>query len=197
MKTTFTILKKAVVALCIMKSVVSNAQVNAGFNLSRYSTGSGFGATYAPGINISTGKHAFDLALNVQERKMNVSGGQLTYAYTIFNGATDKDICAREKWELFLFLNATYNPNSILGNHQIRTENKVATETTVDFTRLRFSSMEGYVGFGANLRITDRFKWTNAIGIGGWNTLKGQRDLYREYSSMSLYLKTGFSFSIN
>lgn len=97
---------------------------------------------------------------------------------------------------MFLYLNARYNSNLVLGDFQIRVEKKVNPECSTDFSNLKFSTAEMYLGFGVRTKITKKIKWVNSIGIGGYKTLSGAEDIYREGSTICLTLKTGLSITL-
>jgi hypothetical protein len=161
------------------------------------STGSGFGATYNTGLALKKDRHQFEASIEFQKRELNRSGGQLTYEFSIFDGTRDGEMDAPIPCEMFLVSNVRYTRNAMLGKGQMQTEMLVANDVQSDLHSLRFSTVEGYLGFGIKVKIIRNIYWVNAIGIGGWMTLEGTKKLYREYQSQSISLKTGFTFDIS
>lgn len=167
------------------------------FGLSANATlsGAGFGSQY----NICGSYHFNNSTISAgpvfQHRNGNYSGINASYEYTLFDGsAHDYDCYNFRKLELNSFITTTFHHNAILGNKQLRTEKKVNPESAVNYGTLKYTAIEAYVGFGLNLRISSRFKWTNAIGFGGWTTLKGYDNVYREKQCCSIMLRSGFSY---
>src|SRR5262249_22817022 len=103
-----------------------------------------------------------------------IAGGKLTYEYCLFDETSNDDIFSHSRCELFVFTNILYNTNAILSNGQIRMEKQVKPESVVDYTSLKFQTVESYTGFGLKIKINERLKWVNAIGIGGWVTINGK-----------------------
>jgi hypothetical protein len=155
-------------------------------------SGNGFGAIYNPGISLISGNSRFGIAAAIQSHTMNFSGAQMNYEYELTEGC-DED----QRIHLFVFANATYFSNASLSKRWIAMERKVAPENTLALESLKFNSVEGYAGFGAKCRLSNHLDLFGSVGAGGWYTISGNRQLFREYCSPSIQLKAGISWSFN
>ncbi len=184
---------------CLLFLLTKNESCNAQglkFGISAMSSisGNGFGSEYSPGVFFIKGRKRLETGVMIQKRGLNVSGYRVNYAYTVFDGAILKDE-GNHNLELFFFLDGIYHNNAKLGISQLRLENQVKKRgSTIKFDELRYKSAEGYTGFGLRIKITDHLKWANAIGIGGWGTLYGEKKLDREYQGFGIMLKTNLTF---
>lgn len=166
-----------------------------GVGMSTTVGGCGYGTIYNPSAHYYYGPFKMELALSVQKRKFNFTGAQFTFEYSIFDGCNRKaDKLCFEGTQVYLFTATNYNQGAYLGKSQIKTERRVADDSQINFEQLRYNSLDVTIGFGNRIQLTKRIKWVNSIGISGWQTLKGETDTYREYSSLSLKLKTGLTY---
>jgi len=177
----------------ISNQTLSQTSTKLGLTLSRSSSGNGFGSFYDPGVSLQINKNQFDFTANIQHRKMNFRGGQLTYIYNIFEGENDPG----NRIGLFVFSSVRYISNAYLSKNWVALEQRVAPESNVSFSSLTFNCIEAYAGFGAKCSISNRLKLHSSIGMGGWGTLSGNKKIYRDYASQSLTLKVGFTYSIH
>lgn len=164
-----------------------------GFSLSRSTSGNGLGAFYNPGIIIGNERSQLILAAKIQQTKMHVAGGELGFEYAVMKGSNETG----SRTELFVFANTKYTNNAFLTKRSAELERRVNKESTTNFNDLRFSTLEGYAGFGVKLWLSDKIKIGSCIGFGGYSTLNNVGKLHRENNSVSLLLNTGISFHIN
>lgn len=158
-------------------------------------SGAGFGTQYNICGFYQFRNNSFAIGPVFQHRNGNYSGINANYEYNLFDGSEhDYDCYNFRMIELNSFITTTYHYNAILGNKQIRTETRVNPENTINYGSLKYSAIEAYLGFGLNLKISPRFKWANSVGFGGWTTLKGEDNVYREKQCFSVMLRTGFSY---
>lgn len=188
----------SIVALAILLSTnVFSQNKKSGFGISASTSisGAGFGTLYTPGVYYSKNKTKIELGLNIQKRKLNTSGAQINVEYLLFS---DEKGCYNDGLmgdvELFSFATIRYNSSAYLSKGQIGREKKINPDNNMSYGNLKLSAIEGYAGFGLKVRIIDNLKWNNSIGFGGWQTLSGEKTLYREYSSVSLTLGSSLSY---
>jgi hypothetical protein len=174
-------------------SIGQTNQMRFGFVISRSSSGNGFGSFYHPGINVSVGKSEIDLTANFQHKKMNFSGGMVSYRYNVMEGDNNPG----ERMGLFVFSDIKFISNAHLSNRSADLERRISPESSVNFSSLKFSTVEGYAGFGAKYTVCKPLQVYGSIGMGGWCTLSGTSKLHREYNSQSLSLKVGVICSFN
>jgi hypothetical protein len=167
---------------------------NMGLIINTTTTGNGHGLTFNPGVMFSKGNVLLSSEMNFQRMRGNFTGGQLTFEYAIYNGiGKGNQFCDQDMFDVFLFVNTRYNQNQYLGQSQLKTERKIAYDSSIEFDKVRVNTVELYLGFGVRTKITNRLKWNNSIGIGGYKSLNETQELYRENSSICLTLKTGLS----
>lgn len=179
-----------------------------GYTMSWSGSSSGFGAMYNPGVFISKGNCTSVLALNIQQRRMNFSGLQYTFEYSIINlmksvgGWYENEHVnssyyynnqdqSESKFDFFLFANVKYNFNAYLGMERMKIEKYIYPESDINLAKLKFSDVEGCFGFGGKINVTEQLKIKGSIGVGGYNTLSGEKKLDREYSNAGLFFKIG------
>ena len=184
-----------IAVMLITSTLLSQEKPRFGLVLNTITTGNGHGLIFSPGIMVSKGNSLLSLEMNIQKRQGNITGSQLNYEYSIYNGTSPTNVyCDRDLFDVFLYVNARYNQNQLLGENQIRVEKRVEPESSVKFENIKLNTAEMYVGFGVRTKITKHLKWVNSIGIGGYTTLNNSTVLYRENSSICLSLKTGISY---
>lgn len=182
-------------SLCLNNNLLSqNQSPKFGVEATSSISGAGLGTIYAPGLYYKANDCKIELCLNIQNRKFNISGIQVNFEYTLFD---DSKGCYNASLagdlELFVFSTIKYNANAFLSNSQIKREQKVSPDKNLPLENLKFSVVEGYVGTGLKVKLSERVKWSNSIGFGGWKTLKGEQNLYRDYNGVSIGLNTSLS----
>lgn len=190
-------LKALVVVLVFISSQIFSQDrlINVGIGASSTVGGCGFGTMYNPSIHVSKGPMQIELAANIQKRKLNFTGAQLSLEYSIFDGCNNMlDEFAREGFQVFLFTSANYNHGAYLGKSQLKVEKRVASDSEINFDALRYNTVDMTAGFGVKLQFLKHFKWVNSIGFTGWQTLQGEKATYREYASFCLKLRTGITY---
>lgn len=188
----------AVAFVLLTNSGISQSQsLGIGVGISSTVGGCGYGTIYNPSIHVSKGPVQVELAANIQKRKFNFTGAQLSLEYSIFDGCNGVlDEYAREGFQVFLFTSANYNRGAYLGKMQLKTERRVADDSQINFESLRYNSVDMTAGFGVKVHLIKGLKWVNSVGFSGWQTLKGEKATYREYSSFCLKLKSGLTYDL-
>lgn len=202
---TISFLKRAtkliVCTLLLSKAGLAQLDKEHAFGISASSmvTCSGFGTIYSPGVFYSSGKHLVEAAPLFQKRDAHLSGARLNYEYTVFDGArVANNEYGNENLELFFFGGVNYHCSAILSKAQIRREEMVARhkESAIVFENLKYKALESYAGFGLKRKLSKKIKWSNLIGFGGWQTLKGEKNIDREYAGPGIILKTSLLFTL-
>lgn len=183
--------------LCVLVSGGASAQKSKpalGVSLTSSLTGIGFGTQYSPGLFLVSGKKRIEAGPVFQKRDMNFTGFRANFSYTVYDGATAL-YPGNEKLELFFYNEAIWHNSAKLGKSQMQLEKQVSrNELKVDLAALSYKAVEAYAGFGLRIKLTNQLKWGNAIGVGGWHTISGEKDLEREYNSMSLVFRTNLTW---
>jgi hypothetical protein len=177
----------------ISSSTVQSKPFKFGLNLARSSSGDAFGAFYKSGLYVKHNCSKFELSVNIQQKKLKLSGLQLGYEYSVMQGSNDPG----NRAELFVFCRFNYVRDAYLSNRVAKIEHWVNKEDPTDFNSLKFSTLESYTGFGCRVFMSQRMKFTSSIGVGGFTTIKGMKNLHRDPYSISLQFNGGLTFDLN
>ncbi len=132
----------------------------------------GYGTLYNPMLCYAKGRSSYAIGPTIQKQKMNFCGMQFNYDYTI---AGENTPCAADMFnprlELFCFVTTAYNKNALLSKYTIKQEREDTYNDKQNLSKLRFQSVEAYGGFGLKIKLTEKIKWTNCIGAGGYASL--------------------------
>jgi len=172
-------------------------KVKAGAVLFSQVSANGYGGQTLPMFFMSKGRRSYFLGPTIQNRLFNLSGLQFNYTYALTGPKiAGHDACEPE---LFVFICGAYNFKAYLGKAVLREElltNPLAEERHV--AAMRFRSTEAFAGFGLSFRLFKKFRFTNAIGLGGYHSFgfPDKSSLYYNSSNIGLVLRSGISFDI-
>jgi len=179
------------------QTAFASNKVKAGAALFSQLSANGYGGQTLPLFYISKGRRSYFMGPVIQNRSFNLSGIHFNYTYSLTGPQiAGHDACEPE---LFVFLSGAYNFNALLGRAVLREEeltNPLAEELNV--SAMRFRSTEIFAGFGLKVKLFKRFKFTNAIGLGGYYSFgfPDKSSLFYNGSNIGLVLKSGISFDI-
>jgi hypothetical protein len=132
----------------------------------------------------------------IQTRNLNFAGLQFNYNYALTGEVVN---CNKNEPELYVSFSMAYHHKGMLGRRALRDErmaNPAAGE--IDLDNLCFQSVEVFAGFGLKLELFKNFKWSNAVGVGGYTSLYTPvKNLYYESTALGLRLTSGFSYAFN
>lgn len=171
-------------------SLAYGQQLSIGASLNGFVSGSGLGSSLSPQLTAGTERHLFLAGINFQNRHGNFTGVRSRYEF-IFNPS--------DAQEIFLFYDAAWHHNALLGNFTARQESFLNPEFAGYFTNVRIKTLEQHIGFGMNAYVIGSFKVFGAIGAGYYYTMNCERQnvfQYREKSNFSLMLMTGIKIDI-
>ncbi|HWY33492.1 MAG TPA: hypothetical protein VNX68_02525 [Nitrosopumilaceae archaeon] len=200
----FTSFLFCILLLFPFRSITAQKRVNSfGVAFTSAITGSGHGTSYSPRLFFKSNRNLFSAGPVIQKRNFHLSGVQIGYEYTVFDGkasnrfGSDFENYSRKdgKVELFMFLSSSYLYSAYLGKSEIKMENGMSNDRIpVSIEHFKFKTIENYTGFGMRIKFTEQFKWYSAVGFGGYMTLDGPCDKHRNKQDISLLLKTGLSY---
>lgn len=170
--------------------IAHGQKLSVGASLHGIVSGSGLGSSLSPQLAIHTESQLFSAGINFQNRHGNLTGVRGRYEFT-FN--------PEDAQEIFLFYDAAWHNNALLGNFTVRQERFLNPESTGYFTNVRIKTIEQHIGFGMNVYVIGSFKVFGAIGAGYYNTVNCERQnlfQYREKSNFSLMLMAGIKMDI-
>lgn len=152
----------------------------------------GYGTQYLPAAYYKKNRSYFFAGPTVQKEKLNVSGVQFNYEYSLVK----EDDSYTKRLELFCFATALYQHNATLGKQTLRDESIANPEYTGNISQMNFKAVEVYGGFGLRIKLFKSLKWINSIGGGGYSCFNFPQHLYYANHNMGLYFKTGISFDL-
>ena len=163
-------------------------KANLSFGVSNEITGSGHSAVLVPSINYRLNKTIFKAGIAINYQNKSFSGINLKYTY-ILNDLKD-DL------QIFFQAEAMYRRNSPL-NKRIR--NLVYDKETTNNID-KFSTIEGYGGFGLSIPLIAGFSLNTSIGAGIYKrNISGSSEAnYARFSqdkAVSLSLNAGINYS--
>src|ERR1700741_2776060 len=187
-------LKNALLFIFVSQSGYAQVEKPAfGISASSSITASGFGTLYSPGAFYKRGNKLVEMGMIIQKRKLNLSGIRMSYEYTVFDGAKCPEY-DNERLELYFHVTAMYHNSAYLSNAYLRLEKQVSPESTIKFNSLKYSAAEAYGGFGRRIKMTDKLKWSNYVGVGGWYSFSGEKKTGREYKGPGLFVGTRLTY---
>jgi hypothetical protein len=185
---------------------VSAQQKHVGLNLSTSCSGSGLGIFYSPSVYFQKNRALFSVGAVINANSPRSIGLQSGFDYSLKEQKklNLKNIYSYEEYnsraEMFLFTTFLYRPDGRFSNSTIAAEAGKAPEHNQDravvpqedLRNIRFSTYEGYIGFGLKIRICDRIKWAGRIGGGAYYSPDAPKDMFRTQAGVSLLVRTGF-----
>lgn len=171
-------------------SIAHGQKLSIGASLNGIVSGSGLGSSLSPQLAIHTESQLFSAGINFQNRHGNLTGVRGRYEFT-FN--------PKDAQEIFLFYDAAWHSNALLGNFTARQESFLNPEFAEYFTNVRVKTLEQHIGFGMNAYVVGSFKVFGAIGAGYYYTMNCERQnvfQYREKGNFSLMLMAGIKMDI-
>ena len=138
--------------ICLFNLNTVYAGVNlTGFRVTSNTTGNGFGGNVFLAADLKLGHGTLSFGPNFQMRKLNLSGLQCNYSYSIGkNNYSNKYI--------YFFGNVYFNFSSYLSKSVIKRENFVCKEekSRIDYSGMKFSTVEVHAGFGLKVVHSDK-----------------------------------------
>ena len=183
-------------SLCLNNSLLSqDKHEKFGISATSSISSDGFGTMYTPGVFYQKNNCKIELGMNIQKRKLNISGMQANFEYTLFDdskGCYEKNLAG--DLELFVFSTIKYSSSAYLSTSQIKIEKMIGKDNNISYENLKYTAVEGSVGVGLKIKLSNKLKFNNSIGLAGWKTLEGENGLYRDYNGVSISLTTGLSY---
>jgi len=167
---------------------------NLGFASSSMISANGYGGMYSPMVYYKKDRRSYFIGPIIQNQKLNFSGVQFNYDYTIAGEDAPGNEADNKNLELFCFVTAAYHYNAMLGKRALWEEHMANSEYEGQVCNLRFKSVEVYGGVGLKIKLFKNFKWVNCLGLGGYSSFNFPGHLYYNANSLGLILKTGISF---
>lgn len=198
MKTTNQLKAKHIFLKMLLMSAIfiapkMNAQSDASylsFQVSRDVTGSGLGGNVCPELALTYKQSTFSVGPNFQRKRMNLSGIQTNYRYSVVKSYNGKK-------EIFFCGNVTFQKSARMADSYIAIEKFNNSESTYDYNALRLKVIESYAGLGLKLNPTKQFSTFISVGIGMFDTMSKNynKEMFREKSAVSM--RMNFSLVYN
>jgi hypothetical protein len=157
---------------------------NFSFRIGRDISGNGLGGNICPSIALTKNKSTYSIGPNFQRRKMNLTGAQANYSYSV---ATNYN----QKLELYFSGSFTFQTSAYMSKENIELEKSCHKEGPTDYDNLRFNVIEGYGGIGLRFNPAKTFSVGFTSGLGVFDTLNKNydREMYRGKSGFVLRLR--------
>lgn len=154
------------------------------FQIARDITGSGLGGNVCPSIALTHNKSTLSIGPNFQRKKMNCSGAQVNYRYSIAKSYN-------EKREIYFSGNFTFHTSARMSSCYVDIEKSSRPEATYNYDELRLKVIEGYAGIGFKINPTERFSTGFSTGMGMFNTLNKNydREMFREKAALVMQFR--------
>lgn len=177
--------------------VAQSSSSNFGIEINSSISGSGFGIIYTPGIYYKINQCRLSLGANIHKRDLYTSGMFANFEYKLTSDSKERYRYSEDtKLELFTFVSLRYYNNAVLCKSTINRELEMAPNCNMDLNKMKLTVVEGYTGFGLKLKLIERLKWINSIGVGAYSTISDNKCAFRESNSISLSLNTGLLFDL-
>lgn len=164
-----------------IKSSAQNAFLS--FQVSRDASGSGLGGNICPALMFTNNQSTFIIGPNFQRKRMNYSGMQSSYRYSVAKNYNNKK-------ELFIVGSLLVHSSARMADSYIEIEKSGNSENTYNYHVLRFKVIESYAGIGFKINPTKNFNTLISVEMGGFNTLDKNynKEMYREKASVAMRL---------
>jgi hypothetical protein len=194
MNTKTTKLVKMMLVVILMTASLSGSAQNAFLSLqiARDISGSGLGGNVCPNIAFTYKKHTLGAGPNFQRRKMNYSGMQYNYRYSV---AKNKN----EKLELYFSGNVIMHNAAYMSKGNIEIEEGCHKETKGKYDDKTFKVFEAYAGIGLKVNFTKNLNAACSSGIGMYHTCNKDYDMnmYRQKQATVLQLRLVLIYNIS
>lgn len=173
-----------------IKSSAQNSFLS--FQVSRDVSGSGLGGNVCPSLMFTKNQHTFIVGPNFQRKRMNYSGMQSSYRYTVAKNYNKKK-------ELFIVGSILMHSSARMSDTYIEIEKSCNSESTYNYDVLRFKVVETYAGIGLKINPTKNFSTLFSVGMGGFNTLNKDynKEMYREKSAVAMRLNFSIIYKLH
>jgi hypothetical protein len=176
-------IKTVLISAMLIASTLDSSAQNPflSFQIARDISGSGLGGNVCPSISLNFNKSTISLGPNFQRRKMNFSGIQANYRYSV---ATNYN----EKLELYFSGNFTVQTSAYMSKGNVEIEKSCHSEGVINYAELRYKVIEGYAGIGLKVNPTKNLSAGFSAGLGVFDTLNKNydREMYRQKSGFVL-----------
>ena len=186
---------KMLLLVAIFIAPKMNAQTSyqyASLQLSSDITGSGLGGNVCPSVALTLNKSTFSIGPNFQRKRMNFSGFQTNYRYSVAKNDNGKR-------EIFFYGNITFHNSARMADSYIKIEESCDSENPFDYESMRLKVLESYVGLGIKLNPSKQFSTFFRVGMGVFDTMNKNynREMYREKSGVVIQLNVSVVYNFN
>lgn len=168
-----------------------------GVGIGSHVSGNAHGSIYDVYGSIYNGNSVFSAGPCIQKRTNSICGARIAYNYML-TGKEDfsksrNEFNDCEKLQLYFFSYLQYIHNSPLSFNSVRREEITSRSNdnrTVDFEKLKFSTVEGGFGFGLNVNLSKQLVWGNYMAFGTYYHINYMGGMYAERISPVLVIGT-------
>jgi hypothetical protein len=166
-----------------------------------FSSGNGHGIFYSPYVTISKGRNTFIFGPTIQRTHTSLNGGKVAYTRNLSGSCETfvKDNYYRsvDVIQLNFFCYIQYNQAAYLSQATVDDEKMVCRGLDVDWSKVRYSTVESGTGIEFRININNNLCWKNYIGASVYQHLDYITGMDHEQCASSLTLGTGIRYIFN
>lgn len=202
------VMRNAFLALAFSGSLLCTAQKNTdvhyALNADLTVSGNGHGACYYLAMEYRNYRNVFSFGPGYQYAAGKINSVRLTYSRLLtgyvphaeFNMTEDEKEQMEEplKVELRLFAAMQYYHKASLSNTAMNMERQVASEFSINPSRLSINTGQATVGIGSNFKLTSALLLRTYMGVSYYHHFNMSNTLYHEKSAPVLSVGIGLGF---
>ena len=195
----------SLISFCFLALLQGRAQDNknsVGIAAGPVVSANGYGVRYSTMVFLKHNRSTLGVGAILGNYQAEVSGLQMWYDYALTGCSTpnwkkdSKEYPCNKNMELFTFISVAYNPKGYLCQKALMMEKESKDALACDVKSYVFKSAEAYAGFGLKVRFLKNFKWSNAVGLGGYYTFNHPGHIFYDKYAVGLFLKTELIFRL-
>ncbi len=164
------------------------------------SSGNAHGAFYLPFVSFNYGTHSLLVGAMTHKSSGLTRGGRIIYSKNLsgqeqYRGG-DYPTPVPDRLQLNFYSYAQYTNNIPLSQSVEKTEQMIKRENSVDWTKVKLTTVEAGAGIEFRINISKVLCIRNTIGAGVYNHLTYVKGMDHEKMAPTLNLSTGIHFTI-
>lgn len=174
-----------------------------GVGIGTHVSGNAHGGVYDVYGSIYNGNSVFSVGPCIQKRSNSICGARMEYNYMV----TGRDDFSKaryefkecEKLQLYFFSYLQYIHNSSLSFSSVKREEMTSRSNdnrAVDFDKLKFSTVEGGLGFGLNINLSKQIVWGNYMAFSTYYHTNYMNGMYAERIAPVLVIGTALRLKL-
>lgn len=176
----------------------STSSQNVGMGIETNVSGNGHGAYYSGFLSLNKGNNTVRLGGMVQQRSMNINGVRLSYSYKLAGLDYETSVASYDELPngslvLSTFSYVQYLNNARLSSRRSKVESLTHEEKSIDWDKIKLSTVEAGIGIELNVKLTDWLQLRNFLGCGVYYHINYVGGMYQERMGPILNFGTGIN----